>query len=100
MWYESKKWHQLLKDGGHAEVHFDVFCGQCNKQLAENVDVQELHSHGGIETYKPMEIFCSCKYARAYEKEKNVYLQIYGITSLWSDPFIRMMELTERLEKL
>lgn len=103
MWCSSKKWSNLCRElgqrAGAGEVRFDVFCGQCNKQLAEDVNVNGLSI--GIHSDVPMEIFCSCKCARAYEKEKGISLFRYGYNSLWDDKFIQTIEsLENRLDNL
>jgi len=77
MWFESKIWRKLVKGGGHSEVRFDIFCGHCNKQLAEDIKVEKLNEIG-FQTFKPMEVFCNHKCAFTFQKENKITLWNYG----------------------
>lgn len=74
---ESKKWQELCASGGHGVVRFDVFCAQCNKQLADNVDAGEIRNCG-LQTDRPMEIFCDEKCASDYQVATGIRLFSYG----------------------
>jgi hypothetical protein len=73
MWTDSKKWQEMRRNGGHGVVRFDVFCGQCNKQIGEDVSADCI-SKCGLNSDSPMEIFCDSACAKVYEVEKGVTL--------------------------
>lgn len=76
MWTDSKKWKEMRANGGHGVVRFDVFCGHCNKQLAEDVDSDGI-AKCGFRTEKPMEIFCGYKCAADYQAATGKRLWSY-----------------------
>ena len=79
MWTDSKKWKEMRLAGGHGVVKFDVFCGHCNKQLAEDVGADEVRKYG-LHTDGPMEVFCSYKCAAEYQSSTGKALFNYGWT--------------------
>ena len=64
-WRASVKWLQRRQEGGHGIVRLDVFCGQCEEQIAEDILPADLKSYG-LHTDRPMDVFCSlpCMAAR------------------------------------
>jgi hypothetical protein len=67
--------------GGHGVVRFDVFCGHCHKQLAEDVDADEIDS-AGFRVDKPMDIYCDRTCARRHGEKLGRTLWTYGWTPI------------------
>lgn len=75
MWTESEAWKNLRRNGRHAVVRFDVFCGHCQKPLG--TDLADPTS-AGFFTHRPMDVFCSQRCISDYQNAHNARVYSYG----------------------